>query len=116
MQKREKVIKGHIEGYWEQGWEGRIEYVFIPEGGNDREEMEAVIFLSKGHCLTIYEKEGEVLWRGEIELVGRSWWERLKGSKHNVWSESKQKGVSYEEWVDWFWQKAPLKAELRLME
>ena len=108
------VIRGHIEGYWEQGWEGRIEYVFVPEeGSNVREPM---IFLTKGQRLTIYDKEGKILWRGEIELVGKSWWESFKDSKLSVWSESKQKGVSYEEWIDWFWQKAPLKAELTINE
>lgn len=113
MEKREKVIKGQIEGYWEQGWEGRIEYVFVAEEGSSIREP---IILSKGHYLTIYSQEGKIIWEGEIELVGKSWWESFKESKLNVWSESKQKGVGYEEWIGWFWQKPPLKAELVIKE
>lgn len=111
---KEKVIKGQIEGYWEQGYEGRIEYVFIPE--EKSKIREPMIFLEKGHHLIVYDKEGKVLWSGIIELVGKSWWESFKESKLSVWSESKQKGVSYEKWIEWFWQKAPLKAEIIIKE
>lgn len=110
----ERVIRGHIEGYWEQGWEGRIEYVFVAEEGNNIREK--TIFLSKGHYLRIYNEEGKIIWEGGIELVGKSWWESFKESKLSIWSESKQKGVSYEQWIEWFWQKTPLKAEMVINE
>lgn len=96
---------GELEAYWEQGWEGRIAFAFHTTG------QTKPFFLQNGHRLTIYDHRDKVLWSGEINLVKRGDLDR-----HNldaeIWSECKQKGVSYQNWMAWFWHKPPLKARL----
>ena len=38
------------------------------------------------------------------------------GKDADIWSNEKQKGVSYADWMDWFWRKPPLKAKLAFEE
>ncbi|MBL8246332.1 MAG: hypothetical protein JNL89_19195 [Rhodanobacteraceae bacterium] len=99
---------GTLEAYWEQGWEGRIEYAFAPDGGSPQP-----IFLRPGDHLTIWSPEGTVLWQGTVELVAVRWWERRPPDPVQVWSYEKQRGVRYADWVQWFWQRPPLRATLR---
>lgn len=105
-----KVISGELEAYWEQGWEGRIDFAFQFEGN------EAPFILQNGHQLTIYDTDEKILWSGKIQLVKRStWWDNHKLDA-GIWSYVKQKGVSYADWMDWFWRKPPLKAKLEIEE
>jgi len=103
-------LYGELEAYWEQGWEGRIEFAFQFE--SNREPF----FLKDGQHLTIYGKSGETLWSGKIKYVKRSNWFDKHKLDANIWSWVKQKGVSYADWMDWFWHKPPLKAKLIVEE
>lgn len=103
------IIVGKLEAYWEQGMEGRIEFAFQFEG------QTAPFFLQNGHRLTIYEKDEKILWAGTIQFVKRGFFDRHK-LKAGIWSDVKQKGVSYADWMDWFWRKPPLKAVLEIVE
>ncbi len=99
---------GTLEAYWEQGWEGRIEYAFAPDSGSPQP-----VFLQPGDLLTIFAPDGAVLWEGAIDLVAVRWWDRRPPDPIQVWSYQKQRGVAYADWVRWFWQRPPLRAELR---
>lgn len=94
---------GLLEAYWEQGWEGRIEYALFIEG------QSAPLFLVNGQRLTIHAEDGSVLWSGVVRLVRRKWREQ-----HNlpsgIWSYEKQAGVSYALWIAWFVHIPPLRA------
>ena len=100
---------GHLEAYWEQGWEGRIEYCFFDI---DRKEL---LFLKNGDRLTIYAEGDSILWSGEIHFVRRGWCDRHQLDA-GIWSDSKQKGVSYKNWMAWFWHKPSLKGDLNIKE
>ncbi len=100
-----QVWEGEILAYWEQGMEGRIEFAF--QAAN----LDRPIFLENGQHLSIYDEDGTVVWSGNIELVRRRFWDR-HNLREPVWSYTKQKGVSYKQWMAWFWRKPPLKARL----
>ncbi|NWF63957.1 MAG: isoprenylcysteine carboxylmethyltransferase family protein [Chloroflexi bacterium] len=108
-----KTYHGELEAYWEQGWEGAILFSFMPKGGRGLHDL---IALQNGQHLTIFDPDGSELWSGTIEFVRRN--ERL--DRHNlkadIWSYEKQKGVSYADWVAWFWHEPPLKAKLEMEE
>ncbi len=104
-----RIIEGHLEAYWEQGWEGRIAFAFQFEGNTQP------FFLKDGHVLTIYNEDGTILWNGAIKFVKRGWLDR-HNLKADVWSNEKQKGVKYADWMDWFWRQPPLKARLEVFE
>jgi hypothetical protein len=102
-----QILIGELEAYWEQGYEGRIDYAFCFPG-NDHP-----FFIENGDQLTIYNPDGTTLWDGTIQFVKRStWWDHHKLDAE-IWSYIKQKGVSYADWMDWFWRKPALKARLR---
>jgi len=102
-------LNGQLEAYYEQGWEGRIEFAV------NTVDSARPIFLESGHHLTIYDTNESILWAGTIQFVKRKYSE-----KHNlqagIWSWSKQKGVPYGDWMDWFWRKPALKAKLVINE
>jgi len=100
-------MNGELLAYWEQGWEGQIAFAFSPENSHE------IIFLENGHFLMIYGVDGEVLWSGTIKLVSRRFWDNHQLSA-GIWSNTKQKGVSYAQWMAWFWEKPPLKASLKI--
>jgi hypothetical protein len=105
-------ITGTLHGYWEQGWEGRIEYEFRPD------TMPADAgprFLAAGQHLTIVAPDGTRLWRGVLAFTPRRWWES-HALDNGIWHTHKQRGTRYGEWIAYFWQKPPLRAELRLSE
>jgi len=104
-----KEIIGMLEAYWEQGMEGRIEYAFQFEGNTHP------FFLQNGQLLTIYETDGKILWSGKIHFVKRGFFDNHKLNA-GIWSFIKQKGVSYADWMDWFWRTPPLKAKLEVEE
>jgi len=105
-----KVLSGELEAYWEQGWEGRIDFAFQFEGN------QAPFILQNGHQLTIFNADEKILWSGKIQWVKRStWWDNHKLDA-GIWSYVKQKGVPYADWMDWFWRKPPLKAKLEIEE
>ena len=101
-----KTFEGELEVYWEQGWEGRIEYSLYVKGASKP------IFLESGQHLTIYNPGGGILWEGRLEFVSR------KNEQHNlpygIWSDTKQKGVSYLQWMEWFAHKPPYTAKLEI--
>jgi protein-S-isoprenylcysteine O-methyltransferase Ste14 len=100
------MINGTLLAYYEQGWDGRIEFFFQPD---DSQEF---IPLKNGQFLTIFDEEGKMLWSGRIELVKREFFDWHK----YVWANSKQKGVSYSQWMTWYWTLPPLQAQLELAE
>jgi hypothetical protein len=105
----ETVLRGYLESYWEQGWEGRIEFALQVD------EINQPVFLENGQHLTIYGTDEQVLWSGRIKFARRRWWDRHKLAA-GIWAWTKQKGVSYAQWMEWFWHKPPLQAELRILE
>ncbi len=111
----QKRLTGQLEAYWEQGMEGRIEYAFYPDDPALREAGTLPIWLKNGHFLRIFDGD-DVLWEGEIQFVSRRGW--FRDEQHDlpngIWHDAKQKGVSYAQWIAWFWQKPPLRAELYL--
>ena len=100
-------MEGKIFGYWEQGMEGRIDFAF------NAKDLTYPVLIKDGQHLTIYGDEDEVIWSGYIKFVKRRFWE-----KHNlnagIWSTCKQKGVSYQQWMAWFWRNPPHKAKLEI--
>lgn len=100
------VINGTLLAYYEQGWGGRIEFCFLPD---DSDEF---IRLRNGQLLTLFDEDGKTLWSGKIEFVKRGFFDRHK----YVWAKSKQKGVSYTQWLNWYWTLPPLQAQLEIMD
>lgn len=99
-------LHGVLEAYWEQGWEGRVEYALHVEG------MTGPFLLASGQHLTIYNDSNDVLWSGRVNLVRRNNWFDRHNLDAGIWSWGKQKGVAYADWIGWFWNKPPLKATL----
>lgn len=108
----ENILFGELEAYYEQGWEGRIEYAFYPNEP-DKANIALPCFLTNGQHLTIFSSDNNILWSGIIDFVGLNWWDQAT-SKHTIWAGCKQKGVAYKDWLAWFWHKPPLKAKLKL--
>ncbi|MFN8399874.1 MAG: hypothetical protein U0X74_07660 [Anaerolineales bacterium] len=107
-----KSYIGRLEAYYEQGWEGMIVFSFMPDDSNGLNDL---VTLQDGQHLTIYDTNEKILWSGEIHFVKRGFFDKHK-LKAEIWSDSKQKGVSYADWIDWFWRKPPLKATLEIEE
>jgi hypothetical protein len=101
------VLQGELLAYWEQGWEGRIAFAFQSDASD------TPIFLQNGDRLSIYAEDGTILWSGQIHWVRRRVWDRHRRDA-GIWSFQKQKGVSYDQWLAWFWQTPPLPASLEL--
>lgn len=104
-----KTYHGTLEAYWEQGWEGRISFVFQLNDSNQP------IFLQFGQRLTILNEDGTTLWSGVIHFVKRGWRDNHELDA-DIWSYIKQKDVTYAQWMEWFWRKPPLKATLEIEE
>jgi len=96
---------GHLEAYWEQGYEGRIEYSLYVEGlGHPH-------FINEGDHLTIYAENGSTLWAGKLHFVPiRS--RETHSLPYGIWASSRPYNVSYQQWLAWFTHKPPLKATL----
>jgi hypothetical protein len=99
------IINGTLLAYYEQGWYGRIEFYFQPDDSGE------FFPLQNGQGLTIFNEDGKILWSGKLQFVKRGFfdWHRY------VWSDTKQKGVSYAKWLNWFWTLPPLQAELEII-
>ena len=105
-----KELHGKLEAYWEQGGEGSIEFALQIDGDP------GPFFLESGQELTIYRDNGEILWSGTLKFVKvNRWFDKHKLSA-KIWSWNKQKGVSYADWMEWFWHKPPLNAKLIVEE
>ena len=104
-------ITGHLSGYWEQGWEGRIDYTLEPDRDEDRLDGVWPIPLQNGQYLRIFAADNTILWEGKLHFVQRRFYERAPADI-KVWHDIKQRGISYRVWLSWFWQKPPLRAEL----
>jgi hypothetical protein len=106
-----KTLTGFLEAYYEQGWEGMILFCFLPENGKGLNDL---IHLQNGQRLTIFDTDDKTLWTGTIDFVQRNEWRDRHRLSAGIWSDTKQKGVSYADWMDWFWRKPPLKAKLEI--
>ncbi len=99
------ILSGYIFAYFEQGWEGRIDYAFAADNSK------TFLLLNTGDKLTVYNRDDSLLFKGEIKFRKRRFWHN-----HNldvdIWSYVKQKSVSYEKWMSWFWHKPHLRAKL----
>jgi hypothetical protein len=100
---------GILEAYWEQGWEGRVAYALSGEG------FDRPLFLANGQRLTIYAEDGSVLWWGVVCLTPRKRWED-HALPYGFWSDVKQKGVPYAQWMAWFVHAPPLRAMVEVDE
>lgn len=96
------VYQGCLEAYWEQGWEGRIEWAFAPDRAL-HPDAPLVIFLENGQQLTVFAPTGQPLWSGSIKLRPRRFWDR-HSLKADIWSWTTQRGVRYADWIGWFWR------------
>lgn len=110
-----EIIQGTIEPYWEQGMEGRFDFVFIPDEGREEINGGRGYFLTSGDYLHIYGQDGSTLWQGQLHFVSSRINALIFQDRHNlksqVWSTLKQDGVAYSDWVGWFWEQPRLKAE-----
>ncbi len=110
-----EVIHGTIEPHWEQGMEGRFDYVFVPDKGRQEINGGRGYFLTSGDYLRIYGQDGSVLWEGQLHFVPSRINALIFQDRHNlksqVWSTAKQDGVPYGDWVGWFWSQPRLRAE-----
>ena len=110
-----EMITGVLEPYWEQGMEGRFEYTFVPD--NDPRSINGGrgYFLRSGDYLRIFGLGGETIWQGKLELIPSRINHFLFQDRHQlqsqVWSTTKQEGVSYSDWIGWFWSQPRLRAE-----
>lgn len=104
-----KKYEGHLLAYWEQGWEGRIDFTLSVPGLDDP------LWLKSGQRLTIYAEDGTILWFGVLCFVKRKWWEQHH-LPSGIWSYVKPAGVSYARWMEWFAHQPPLKAALEIPE
>jgi hypothetical protein len=93
---------GYLEAYWEQGWEGRIEYALSIEG------KPTPYFLADGEHLTVYAPDDTILWEGQLRFVGRG--REQHDLPSGIWAYEKQAGVPYSRWIAWFVQQPPLRA------
>jgi hypothetical protein len=89
-----------------------IAFSFMPDEGKGLNDL---IPLQDGHLLTIYAEDGMMLWSGKIHFVKRGFFDKHKLNA-DIWSDSKQKDVSYADWMDWFWRNPPLKAKLEIKD
>lgn len=100
------IINGTLLAYYEQGWDGRIEFFFQSDDSKD------FIPLQNGQLLTLFDEDGKTLWSGKIELVKRGLFDRHK----YIWAKTKQKGISYNQWLTWYWTLPPLQAQLEFKD
>ncbi len=107
--RRLRRYAGELEAYWEQGWEGRVEYALFIEG------LGAPFVLANGQRLTIYAEDGSVLWSGAVCLVRRKWREQHHLAS-GIWAYEKQAGLSYAQWLAWFVHDPPLRATVEVDE
>jgi len=110
-----KCIKGELAGYWEQGYEGRIDYTFIPDVNAKAINSGRGYFLKSGDFLRIFDENNLVIWEGEIDLVPSRIGTLFFPDRHkldtSIWATTKQKNVSYADWMSWFWSKPNMRAE-----
>ncbi len=100
-----RSTQGHLHAYWEQGWNGKIDFAFQPE------DKTRLVFLESGQTLTIFQSNHTILWSGVLRFVKRNYFDKHKLASE-VWATRKQHGVLYRDWMDWFWQHPPLRAQL----
>ena len=101
---------GRLMAYWEQGWEGRIEYGFEPDM---RDASAGPCFIRNGDYLRIFSPDACVLWEGDVRLVPRRRWLLIRQQHdlgNDVWHDLTQAGVAYKDWIFWFWNG--LRAEI----
>ena len=110
-----ELVSGFIEPYWEQGMEGSFDYVFVPNENRESVNGGRGYFLHSGDYLRILGQDETVLWEGQLNFVPSRIRHLILPDRHNlkssVWSYTKQGGVSYADWVGWFWAEPRLKAE-----
>ncbi len=96
---------GKLEPYWEQGMEGSFLYsCALPE-------CPGPFLLAEGDLLDILSAQGEVLWTGTYRTRKRRFWERHQ-LPMKAGSNICQRGLSYAQWMEWFWSSPPLPARV----
>jgi hypothetical protein len=111
------LIEGHLEPYWEQGWEGNFSYTFVPRIGREEVNGGRGYFLKSGDFLQILDPSEVVIWEGYLHLVPSRLSQLFFRDRHDlgsdVWCDLKQKDVSYSDWVGWFWATPRLQGRFR---
>lgn len=97
--------QGHLTLAYDQGGEGHVEWAFVDEGLEARNE-DALFFLTTGQRLNIVD-----VWQGILDLIPIIASDSVN-IKSNTWSETRQRDVPYAKWLEWFSQNPPLRAEL----
>ncbi len=99
--------------------EGQFNYVFVPDENREAVNGGRGYFLTSGDYLLVFGQDGAILWQGRLRFVPSRINYLLFQDRHNlqnsVWSTSKQAGVSYADWVGWFWSQPRLKAQFQRM-
>lgn len=110
-----ELIKGELHPYYEFGMEGRFEYTFVPDSDPQAVNGGRGYFLKSGDFLRILGDNGDIVWEGKLRFVPSKTSRLIFPDRHrlgnSVWATSKQKGVSYADWVGWFWATPRLQGE-----
>lgn len=107
-------IKGVLTAYWEQGFEGLILYALHAD---EPKGIDGPIILEDGQYIKIWKHNDDILWEGEVKLVSRYrffLFQETHTLPYEVWSDHKQKGFRYKDWIALFYHDPPLKAEITL--
>ncbi len=102
---------GVLEAYYEQGYEGRIEYALWPDNHVEL-KSNFPLLLDSGDDLKIFDVNNNLLWQGTLNFVPRRYWLDCPKKNILIYAETKQNGVNYADWLSWFYYSPPLKAEL----
>ena len=96
-------MEGWISTYWAQGMEGEVWFIFQDEryASGDQWQMEGLHQIAPGQHLTIFDAQGQVLWRGLLKLRKQGWFGR-----HTLVPPE----VGEERWEAWFRHSPPLRA------
>jgi len=106
---RMRVWNGTLEAFREQGYEGLVRFAVAPD--EPERDVHFPVFIEAGDELEIFAANGRVVWRGTIAPAKPRLWDRRHRSD-GLWSETRQAGVSYRNWMDWFNHDPPLRARL----
>jgi hypothetical protein len=103
---------GVLEAFTQQGSEGLIEYTLWPDNHVELQNN-FPLPLRNGDELKIFDENNDLLWQGAVNLIPLSyWWDNTKRNDL-LHATTKQKGVSYADWLNWFCHEPPLRAELK---
>lgn len=106
--KKSLPVKGALEAFFETGTEGVIWSLFEDE----KEGYEGLHCLNDGDILSVWGKDGKILWQGAVEL---EWKRRYRPYPSNpkygqqeifgMWVRGFQKGLTPTKWAKMFFEK-----------